>query len=447
MAHNPTGDDSRTASEKLRDLPIGRFVTLKKIEQGGALQARRLSTGTVQFYWRYTHNGKSDRVPVGTHDAAAPPRSLSPSPRGFSVAAAVEACRSKALIQLQQQAVGGYREHVAALKRNHDAAKEKKRQVAEQTLEKLLDVYCDHLEALGRRSHSDARSIFRLHLKVKWPELAGTAAAHVTAEQVTDVQRRLIDDGKGRTANKLRAYLRAAYQCAIDVKSVPAIPVRFKDFQVTTNPAALTKRSAKYDRADKRPLTVDELRAYWKLLASTPGVAGTALRLHLLTGGQRIEQFVKLKCSDVTRSTITIYDSKGRPGTDAREHTLPLTRRAQNEAQGLSKTGEFALSTDGGNTHISAATLSGWACEVARDIPNFQLKRVRSGVETALVATGTSEEVRGRLQSHGLSGVQARHYNGHDYMEEKLAALSALDRLLQRTKQPKRSARAKAEVA
>lgn len=184
MAHNPTGDDSRTASEKLRDLPIGRFVTLKKIEQGGALQARRLSTGTVQFYWRYTHNGKSDRVPVGTHDAAAPPRSLSPSPRGFSVAAAVEACRSKALIQLQQQAVGGYREHVAALKRNHDAAKEKKRQVAEQTLEKLLDVYCDHLEALGRRSHSDARSIFRLHLKVKWPELAGTAAAHVTAEQV-----------------------------------------------------------------------------------------------------------------------------------------------------------------------------------------------------------------------------------------------------------------------
>lgn len=62
MAHNPTGDDSRTASEKLRDLPIGRFVTLKKIEQGGALQARRLSTGTVQFYWRYTHNGKTDRV-------------------------------------------------------------------------------------------------------------------------------------------------------------------------------------------------------------------------------------------------------------------------------------------------------------------------------------------------------------------------------------------------
>jgi hypothetical protein len=36
--------------------------------------------------------------------------------------------------------------------------------------------------------------------------------------------------------------------------------------------------------------------------------------------------------------------------------------------------------------------------------------------------------VRGHLQSHGLTGVQARHYDGHDYMPEKRKAIEILVR-------------------
>jgi hypothetical protein len=36
------------------------------------------------------------------------------------------------------------------------------------------------------------------------------------------------------------------------------------------------------------------------------------------------------------------------------------------------------------------------------------------------------------LQSHGLTGVQARHYDAHDYMPEKRAALELLVALLDR---------------
>mgnify|MGYP003536414040 CR=1 FL=1 len=32
----------------------------------------------------------------------------------------------------------------------------------------------------------------------------------------------------------------------------------------------------------------------------------------------------------------------------------------------------------------------------------------------------------GRMQSHGLTGLQARHYDGHDYMAEKQRALEVL---------------------
>ena len=85
--------------------------------------------------------------------------------------------------------------------------------------------------------------------------------------------------------------------------------------------------------------------------------------------------------------------------------------------------GEYVISSTKGQCLIEATTLTGWAHDA---IKGFQLKRIRSGVETLLAANGISREVRGHLQSHGLTGVQAWHYDGHDYMPEKRRALEAL---------------------
>src|SRR3546814_6475285 len=89
--------------------------------------------------------------------------------------------------------------------------------------------------------------------------------------------------------------------------------------------------------------------------------------------------------------------------------------------------GKYALSTDSGKTHIAATTLSGWAKDAVADkIPDFTAKRLRSGVETLLSRHSVSKDIRGRLQSHGVAGVQDRHYDGHDYLPEKRAALVRL---------------------
>jgi hypothetical protein len=47
-------------------------------------------------------------------------------------------------------------------------------------------------------------------------------------------------------------------------------------------------------------------------------------------------------------------------------------------------------------------------------------------VETLLAASGISREIRGHFQSHGLTGVHARHYDGHDHMPQKRHALQVL---------------------
>jgi integrase len=406
------------------------FVTLRtRLDHGGSLQARRLSSGAVQLYWRYSHEGRKHREPIGLYDPSAPPKKLQPTAHGYGISAALEKCRELAALHEQRATAGGLRSLKVERQRAATQEREVEAEQSQRTLRKLLNIYIAHLKAQSRRSHVDARQIFDRHVIEPWPKVADASAVELTPDQVLDMLRRLIEAGKGRTANKLRSYLRAAYQCALDVRMVASIPMAFKAFAVSVNPVAQTRRSPQFDRADKRPFSTKELRTYWELVAERPGREAAVLRLHLLTGGQRIEQLVRLRWANVGEATVTLFDGKGRPGQGPRPHQIPLLQPARADLASLTREGEFVFSTTAGKKPISVRTLAGWAQALVGDaIEAFQLKRVRSGVETLLAAQGVSREVRGHLQSHGLTGVQARHYDGHDYMPEKRRALETLAR-------------------
>jgi hypothetical protein len=53
----------------------------------------------------------------------------------------------------------------------------------------------------------------------------------------------------------------------------------------------------------------------------------------------------------------------------------------------------------------------------------FQLRDLRRTCETMLASLGVSKDIRAQLQSHGLGGVHARHYDKHEYLLEKRQAL------------------------
>lgn len=417
---------------KLAEIPQGKFVTLAKVTPTGSLQARRGGGDAISFFWRYSIGAASERVSIGQYDAAAPPKSLTPTPRGYSVAAAIRAAESMAAEHRGHREHGGRPALVAEKQAAAIAAQQAKEHAASASLENLLILYCDHLESIGRRSHKDARSIFRLHVIQAWPAVAARPANELTGEHFADMMRSLIEHGKGRTANKLRSYCRAAYQTAKAARSKPSIPIGFKHFGVVSNPVAETEPDETQNRPDKKPLNLVELRSYWRAIRGLAGFKGALLRLHLLTGGQRVEQLVNLRTADVHADRIVLRDGKGRPGRPPRPHVVPLIRLARASLLECQPKGLFALSTDGGATHVAATTLSEWASQAAGDkIVDFQCKRIRSGVETLLASAGVTMDVRGRLQSHGVSGVQSRHYDGHDYLAEKRKALTTLYKLLQ----------------
>jgi integrase len=418
----------------INTLKPGVFKTLEKVRPSGGLQARKQATGAVSFYWRYSIGTKSERVAIGLYDASAPPKSLTATTKGFSVAAAMHAAEVLALEHHEHRADGGRPALLKAKQEAKKAAAAAAARVGNHTLANLLDHYADHLQKLDRRSHSDVRSIAQLHIKAPWPAVAACPAKDVTGEQIGDMMRRVAEAGKGRTANKLRSYVRAAYQTARAARSKASIPVHFKDYQITHNPAVDTEPDESQNRAKKQPLTEHDMRRYWRQIETMLNFKGAVLRLHMLTGGQRIEQLVRLRTKHIGAAEILLFDGKGRPGKGVRENPIPLLPAAAAALTDCEPTGEFALSTDGGDTHLAATTLSHWAKDAATEagIERFQAKRIRSGVETLLAKAGVSQEIRGRLQSHGISGVQARHYDGHDYIDEKRAALKTLHAVLVR---------------
>ena len=401
---------TKPAVDALVAPPIGR----EEIRDAGGrdsvngLSIRITSSGRRTWcVFRRVKGGQPVRLTIGTYPELSP-----------------VLARDKAKTLIAGLAVGNAPVKAPSIKAQIAAKHDRKKY----TLEALTTAYCDFQQARGRSSHVDARSIFRIHLIEAKPTLAAKPAADVSTEEIIDVLRAVKDGGHARTSNKLRSYLRAAFETAIAAHASHEYPVSFKAFAIKQNPVAGTKADSSGDKADKRPLTLAELRSYWRAIENAPGRDGAMLRLHLLTGGQRIEQLVKLQQADVADDAITLYDSKGRPnGGDARPHIVPLTKLAAHAVAALANDGEFLFSFGNGDKPIDASTLTRYSGKYGTAIESFAPKRVHSGVETLLAARGVTQEIRGRLQSHGVSGVQARHYNAHDYLPEKLAALKLLE--------------------
>ncbi len=435
--------DLKNISQLLRSLPSpSRYIKVAKVSPYGTLQARRQAGGAVLFYWRI-NDGKRDLRPlIGCWDSSAPPRSLKATQRGYSIPAAIRAAEELALKHFASKEEGGYAGLIEKEKKGKLSREQQEQEAAEQTLQALCLDYLQYLQDIGRPAYKDAGSILRLHVMEAFPEMANKPAREVTKDDVAQMMRRLIKRGNGRTANKLRSYLRSAYSVAAAATSKPNIPEHFNRFKIEHNPAGETFPDESANRSDKNPLMTDEMFLYWDLISKAVGLKGAVLRLHVLTGGQRISQLVRLRVEDVHQDFIKIYDGKGRPGKPARIHIVPLIPAARKELELIGGTGRYAISSDGGETPIHNTTMSHWANEVVGDrIKDFQLKRIRSGIET-LLARHVTREIRGRLQSHGISGVQDRHYDAYDYFDEKYEALSKMfDMLTTKSLLVSRSAR------
>jgi integrase len=291
----------------------------------------------------------------------------------------------------------------------------------------------------GRESHYDAQSIFKLHVSGPFPKLAARPAGQVEAEELRDVLARLIEAGKGRTAAKLRAFLRAAFGMAMRAGLDPTLPEALTAFDIQVNPADRLPSLAQFSKALDRALTLPELHAFWRRVeGATDSPARDALKACMYLGGQRPTQVLRLtpQLVDVSGATLTLLDPKGRNRhANPRRHVLPIHADLMPAIRGRlaqTESAESPLFSTNGRVPLRKETVAQLVAEIAQAMQvagelergPFSLRDLRRTAETHMAALGVSRDVRAQIQSHGLGGIQARHYDRHDYMPEKRAALA-----------------------
>lgn len=400
------------------------------------LEARG-GTPRAKFYLRYTDSeGRRDRLFIGSFDGD-----------GRGGLTLVEA-REQAGLLARRYAAGerdlrATLEAEEAARRAAEAAEQEAASVADNlTLAALVRAYADHLTRNGKNSADRVRRALIRHVIEAAPKIAGKAAADVTGDDALTLLELLTEAGKRREAEKLRAYLRAGFGAALNARRAPgALPaLRTIGQTLTTNPVRDLGTVPGSSKRRDRALSVAELRAYWHRLRDLEAPAGPLLRLHLLTGAQRLEQLARATVADVDKDdhALLLLDSKGRR-TEPRRHWVPLLPEAREAIAELRRgnRGPYVFTASLGERPACGTTVAHMlrrvsaAMVVAKEAEPFTAGDIRRTVETRLAALGVPLEVRAHLQSHGLGGVQARHYDRHDYAAEKRDALRQLLTLLE----------------
>lgn len=414
----------------LRALAPGQWIADAAGRNQPSLRAKGATTGPPRFYLRHrTSRGAVDDLPLGAFDDLAEARERA--------------------AELVRRYAGGQRDLRVALATEARLAREARDQAEldalaaanRPTLARLLVAYHEALAAAGKESARRVQRSFEIHVRDFAPALWAAPLEDITADDLLGVVAGVVDRGHLREAAKLRSYLRAAFAAGIRARQDAQASRELRALRVTTNPA---RDLATIDGATdvrERALTLDELRAYWRRIAAMPDPGGALLRLHLLTGGQRVQQLARAtrRDLDTDTSTLRLRDRKGRRKAP-RIHAVPLLPEAVAAIDAMAAPGAdsrvFSISSGANGAAYSAlaqrvrAVVAAMAEAGELTGGPFTAGDIRRTVETRLAAIGVPEHVRAQLQSHGLGGVQARHYDKYRYDAEKRDALERLFGLL-----------------
>ncbi len=415
----------------------------------GQLLLRASASGRKTFYFRQSlGGGVRDTFLIGDYH---------PDKTREGTFTLVEArTRFDEYIKILNDGARSVREHLAGQQRKADAAEQAERAAltaatageqaerarvmaeverrAKFNLAALLHAYWQHLERSRKQSASDVENMLTNHVILAHPGLAARPAAEIRSGDLRPVLAKVIEAGKGRTAGKLRSYIRAAYSLAIKSENDPTSPASVMGFDIEINPADAVPSLNQFNRRGERNLSTSELKHYIEAVSALKSESvRTALLLALYLGGQRPTQLVRARAEDLDLEALTVRlrDAKG-ARSQARLHVLPLTEKTRDLFSRLVDNNPDAaslFSTDG-KTTVRVETLSTVVTQISKSLVNakliqvpFQMRDLRRTCETMLAALGVTKDIRAQLLSHGLSGVQTANYDRHDYMNEKRQAL------------------------
>jgi integrase len=401
-------------------------------ERGG-LVARKGPNG-VTFYRQYSLDGRPRSVWLGVY------KKDSKSTEGLTLAEArAEAAQKR--VQAAQARAG----------RALDPAAERKTEKAQARLERLVDptvsdfakVYIERDAKQHRKTWKEAERILNADVL---PIIGGIKLAEIKRTHVVAVIDDKADAGRPLQAREVFKVLRKMMNFAVERGQIPM------------NPAAGVKPPAKGPPRRRVLVTEkgDEIGGLFRALASSsvhPGMK-LAIEFQLLTA-QRPGAVRGARWSEIGKKIWTVPPERMKrmvnsPWADL-SNVVPLSVEALavlEKARALSGESPFVFPGRDDKKPWSPEAIDHelhreamLASLKAEGVARFNLHDLRRTSVTVMAGLGVMPHVIDRILGHVPAGVTAEHYNIHEYVTEKRAALEKLGKRVAAMKRGKRRAK------
>jgi integrase len=271
-----------------------------------------------------------------------------------------------------------------------------------------------HVEAKGLRSGRHIEGYLNLHILPAW---GGREFESIRRGDVAALLDEIEDRGGPTAADYALGIVRAIcnwYTTRNENYSSPIVRGM--------------RRSNPKERARKRILSDDEIRAVWKQ-AEANGTFGGFVRLLLLTG-QRRDKVVKLRWDDLTADGAWIMKSGPREKGNAGELVLPQVALDIISAQPRLAGNPYVFPGQrSGSPMIGISRRKDFFCAKLPPMPNWTLHDLRRTARSLMSRAGVLPDIAERVLGHAMDGVEGI-YNRHQYTEEKAHALKSLAGLI-----------------
>lgn len=440
----------------IHSAPLNKEIKLISINPFGTLVCARRNK-FISFLWRLNYEKKLYKFTIGKYDPKLSNRTTHKTDCGtMSIMGAIREAEQMATTHQRHINNGGYPAFHEEQKKQDEQDKQKKQDKQDEnkqainddqkpvvySIASLTEVYIKSLKK--KKDQNSLRNAIEKNIVPYSSHIIYKPIETVTQSEVMTMLKHGYRPEAQTMIEKIRTAYLAMFRRAYNAKNNILGDDEFKPYNVLHELTALPVLGIPKAPPDKNPLLEYEMWKYYKIINEKPEKDNNSeklkrlyLKLHLFLGGQRMAQLVRLKYSDINKQGryLTLYDKKGRGGLSNKVIKLPILKHIEvildeiKEIQSTFGGSEYVFTIYGKKEeHLRAEQLSTWAKGlVAGKIEKFQLKRVRSGVETLLASMNVAEELRGRLQSHGVAGnVQNKHYNGYGYGKEFKVLLLAV---------------------
>ncbi|WP_211825309.1 tyrosine-type recombinase/integrase [Kistimonas asteriae] len=420
----------------------------------GQLLFKRVASGSVEAYYRYRHQGKESRIKIGLYRPTNRRKAY-----GYSLSELREKART--LARTKEEQGGDLKAYLLAREQERQQQEiERQRKLEAEaskgTFTDLIHSYLQDQERLGKESASQSRQAMEKNVIKAYPRIAAKKARDVTPDDIVIILAAIHNRGSEAESVRIRAILHAVFNYGLKSDYDPT-RVGDKRFYIQHNPVAATKKNTRANKVGERVLNHKEVKQLWDEIGNAEYVGfvmSRFIRFMLATAGQRPKQLSRARWEDFdfVRNCVTLRDRKGQ----GREkiHVVPLSRRALDiieevktvtadypwpfctgvKSRRKGSKGEL-VPIDPSSLKTAFTRYNNQLAETAEQkgspVPEwFTARDLRRTVKNLLVDAGVNREQRNLLQSHGLNGVDVKHYDRHEHLPEKRESMKRYDALL-----------------